>query len=32
VSGLPEEAVDRVLDKNGRLLFFGADNATQPVG
>ena len=31
VSGLPPEAVDRVLDKNGRLLFFGDENATEPV-
>lgn len=30
VSGLPADALDRVLDKNGRLLFFGDDNATEP--
>ena len=30
VSGLPPDAVDRVLSKNGRLLFFGDDNATAP--
>jgi len=31
VSGLPPEAVDRVLSRNGRLLFFGDENATEPV-
>ena len=31
VSGLPPEAVDRVLSKNGRLLFFGDENATESV-
>ena len=31
VSGLPPEAVERVLSKNGRLLFFGDENATEPV-
>jgi predicted TIM-barrel fold metal-dependent hydrolase len=31
VSGLAPEAVDRVLSKNGRLLFFGDENATEPV-
>jgi hypothetical protein len=31
VSGLPPEAVDRVLSRNGRLLFFGAEDATEPV-
>jgi hypothetical protein len=31
VSGLAPEAVDRVLNKNGRLLFFGDENATEPV-
>ena len=31
VSGLDPDAVDRVLDKNGRLLFFGDENATEPV-
>ena len=30
VSGLPEPAVDRVLSANGRRLFFGADDATEP--
>jgi uncharacterized protein len=30
-SGLPPEGVERVLSKNGRLLFFGDDNATEPV-
>jgi predicted TIM-barrel fold metal-dependent hydrolase len=31
VSGLPGEAVDRVLGKNGRLLFFGHEDAWEPV-
>jgi predicted TIM-barrel fold metal-dependent hydrolase len=31
VSGLPPEGVERVLGKNGRLLFFGDENATGPV-
>jgi predicted TIM-barrel fold metal-dependent hydrolase len=31
VSGLPPEGVERVLSKNGRLLFFGADDAREPV-
>ena len=31
VSGLPADAVERVLSKNGRLLFFGDENATAPV-
>jgi uncharacterized protein len=31
VSGLDDAAVDRVLNKNGRLLFFGADDAEAPV-
>jgi uncharacterized protein len=30
-SGLPPELVDRVLSKNGRLLFFGDENAAAPV-
>ena len=30
-SGLPPDAVERVLDKNGRLLFFGDENADAPV-
>jgi predicted TIM-barrel fold metal-dependent hydrolase len=30
VSGLPPEGVERVLSKNGRLLFFGADDAREP--
>lgn len=32
LSGLPADLVDRVLDKNGRLLFFGADDADSPLG
>jgi predicted TIM-barrel fold metal-dependent hydrolase len=32
VSGLSEDAVDRVLSRNGRLLFFGDETATEPVG
>jgi predicted TIM-barrel fold metal-dependent hydrolase len=32
VSGLPDDAVDRVLSKNGRRLFFGDDDATAPTG
>lgn len=31
VSGLEPEGVDRVLSKNGRLLFFGDENAQEPV-
>jgi predicted TIM-barrel fold metal-dependent hydrolase len=31
VSGLPDEGVERVLSKNGRLLFFGDENAQAPV-
>jgi predicted TIM-barrel fold metal-dependent hydrolase len=31
VSGLPDDAVERVLNANGRRLFFGADDATEPV-
>jgi hypothetical protein len=31
VSGLPPEGIDRVLSKNGRLLFFGDEDATEPV-
>jgi len=31
VSGLPPEGVERVLGKNGRLLFFGDENAQGPV-
>lgn len=31
VSGLPPEGVERVLSKNGRMLFFGHENATEPV-
>jgi predicted TIM-barrel fold metal-dependent hydrolase len=31
LSGLPPEAVDRVLSRNGRLLFFGDEQATAPV-
>ena len=31
VSGLPPEGVERVLSRNGRLLFFGADDAREPV-
>jgi predicted TIM-barrel fold metal-dependent hydrolase len=31
VSGLPDDAVERVLSKNGRLLFFGDENAREPV-
>jgi predicted TIM-barrel fold metal-dependent hydrolase len=31
VSGLPDGAVERVLNLNGRRLFFGADEATEPV-
>jgi hypothetical protein len=30
VSGLPPEGVERVLSKNGRLLFFRDENATEP--
>ena len=30
VSGLPQEAIERVLGKNGRLLFFGDENAREP--
>ena len=30
VSGLDDDAVDRVLSRNGRLLFFGDENATEP--
>jgi predicted TIM-barrel fold metal-dependent hydrolase len=32
VSGLPADAIDRVLNKNGRLLFLGDENASQPAG
>jgi predicted TIM-barrel fold metal-dependent hydrolase len=31
VSGLPPDALERVLSKNGRLLFFGDENAREPV-
>jgi predicted TIM-barrel fold metal-dependent hydrolase len=31
VSGLPDDAVERVLNRNGRLLFFGDENAEAPV-
>jgi predicted TIM-barrel fold metal-dependent hydrolase len=31
LSGLPPEAVERVLSRNGRLLFFGDEQATAPV-
>jgi uncharacterized protein len=31
VSGLPPDAVERILSKNGRLLFFGDENADAPV-
>jgi predicted TIM-barrel fold metal-dependent hydrolase len=31
VSGLSPEGVERVLSKNGRLLFFGDEDATEPV-
>ena len=31
VSGLGPEQIDRVLDKNARLLFFGDEQATEPV-
>ena len=31
VSGLPPESIERVLSKNGRRLFFGADDAREPV-
>ena len=31
VSGLPDEGIERVLSKNGRLLFFGDENARAPV-
>ena len=30
VSGLDSDAVERVLSKNGRRLFFGGDDATEP--
>jgi uncharacterized protein len=30
VSGLAPDAVERVLSRNGRLLFFGDENATEP--
>jgi predicted TIM-barrel fold metal-dependent hydrolase len=30
-SGLTPEGVERVLSRNGRLLFFGDENATEPV-
>jgi uncharacterized protein len=29
--GLPSEGVERVLSRNGRLLFFGDEHATEPV-
>ena len=32
LSGLSAELVDRVLGKNGRLLFLGDDDAETPVG
>jgi uncharacterized protein len=31
VSGLPDDAVERVLSRNGRLLFFGDEDADAPV-
>ena len=31
VSGLPPDAVERVLGTNGHLLFFGAKDAIEPV-
>ncbi len=31
VSGLSQEGIERVLSKNGRLLFFGGENAREPV-
>jgi uncharacterized protein len=31
VSGLPPDAVERVLSKNGRLLFFGGEDTAEPV-
>ena len=31
VSGLPDDAVERVLNRNGRLLFFGDESAEAPV-
>jgi predicted TIM-barrel fold metal-dependent hydrolase len=31
VSGLPDDAVERVLSRNGRLLFFGDEDAEAPV-
>jgi len=31
VSGLPPDAVERVLGMNGHLLFFGANDAIEPV-
>jgi predicted TIM-barrel fold metal-dependent hydrolase len=31
VSGLPDDAVERVLSRNGRLLFFGDETAEAPV-
>lgn len=31
VSGLPPEGIERVLSRNGRRLFFGADDAQEPV-
>jgi predicted TIM-barrel fold metal-dependent hydrolase len=31
LSGLPPEGVQRVLSRNGRLLFFGGEQATAPV-
>jgi predicted TIM-barrel fold metal-dependent hydrolase len=31
LSGLPPDAIDRVLSRNGRLLFFGDEQATAPV-
>lgn len=32
LSGLPPDLVDRVLDANGRALFFGDEKAQEPVG
>jgi predicted TIM-barrel fold metal-dependent hydrolase len=32
LSGLPPKGVERVLSRNGRRLFFGAEGATAPVG
>jgi predicted TIM-barrel fold metal-dependent hydrolase len=32
LSGLPPEGVQRVLSRNGRLLFFGDEEATAPLG